>query len=52
MLGKKIRIFFTVNDAFKKNIIWSGKFDNEIDNMFEILDDISGTIFKEFSRQS
>ncbi len=47
VLGKKIRITSQLNDAFEKNIIWSGKFDNEIDNMFEILDDISGTIFKE-----
>ena len=47
VLGKKIRITSQLDDAFKKNIIWSGKFDNEIDNMFEILDDISGTIFKE-----
>ncbi len=47
VLGQKIRITSQLNDAFEKNIIWSGKFDNEIDNMFEILDDISGTIFKE-----
>ena len=47
VLGKKIRITSQLDDAFEKNIIWSGKFDNEIDNMFEILDDISGTIFKE-----
>ena len=47
VLGKKIRITSQLDDAFKKNIIWSGKFDNEIDNMFEILDDFSGTIFKE-----
>ena len=46
VLGKKIRITSQLDDAFKKNIIWSGKFDNEIDNMFEILDDISGRIFK------
>ena len=38
MLGKKIRITSQLNDAFEKNIIWSGKFDNDIDHKQHILD--------------
>ena len=48
VLGKKIRITSQLNDSFEKNTILSWKF-IIIDNMFEILDDISGTIFKEFT---
>jgi len=47
VVGEHIRITSRLNDALNGTVLWSGKFDDKIDNLFGILDDISATIFEE-----
>ena len=47
VVGENIRITSQLNDALNGTVLWSRKFDDEIDDLFVILDDISSTIFEE-----
>ena len=47
VVGENIRITSQLNDALNGTVLWSGKFDDKIDNLFVILDDISSTVFEE-----
>ena len=47
VVGENIRITSQLTDALNGTFLWSGKFDDKIDNLFVILDDISSTVFEE-----
>ena len=47
VVGENIRITSQLTDALNGTVLWSGKFDDKIDNLFVILDDISSTVFEE-----
>ena len=47
VVGKDIRVTAQLNDALNGVILWSGKFDSPLDDLFSILDDISNTVFEE-----
>ena len=47
VINERIRVNVKLSDALKGKTLWSEKFDNNIDNLFEILDQIADAIFTE-----
>ena len=47
VIGKQVRVTAQLSDALKGKALWSSKFDSSLDELFEILDEISNVVFEE-----
>jgi TolB-like protein len=47
VINEQIRVNAKLSDALKGKTLWSEKFDSNLDNLFEVLDQIADSIFTE-----